>query len=70
LGVPFLVIATGARRALTLSRFARAHARTVSRVGGMVLIALGLLMVTGTWDALMIWARAWLATTGLGTSFV
>ncbi|SSC21999.1 Cytochrome c-type biogenesis protein CcdA [Klenkia terrae] len=70
LGVPFLFIATGARRALTLSRFARAHARTVSRVGGMVLITLGLLMVTGTWDALMIWARAWLATTGLGTSVV
>ncbi|SCX60273.1 cytochrome c-type biogenesis protein [Klenkia marina] len=70
LGMPFLFIASGARRALTLSRFARTHARTVTRVGGAVLIVLGLLMVTGSWDAIMIWARAWLATTGLGTSVV
>jgi len=28
------------------------------------------LLVTGAWDAVMMWLRAWLDTTGLGTSVV
>lgn len=70
LGVPFLLVASGARRALTLSAWARRHAHTVTRVGGGLLIVLGVLLLTGTWDSIMIWMRAWLATTGLGTSVV
>ena len=70
LGVPFVLVATGARRALTVSQWARRHARTVTRVGGGLLIVLGVLLLTGTWDTIMIWMRAWLATTGLGTSIV
>ncbi|KQS64307.1 cytochrome c biogenesis CcdA family protein [Modestobacter sp. Leaf380] len=70
LGLPFVFIASGARRALTLSRYARRHARTVTRIGGGLLVLLGILLVTGTWDAIMIYTRAWLATTGLGSSFV
>lgn len=70
LGLPFLLVASGARRALTVSQWARRHARTVTRIGGGLLIVLGLLLLTGTWDSIMIWMRAWLATTGLGTSVV
>jgi cytochrome c-type biogenesis protein len=70
LGVPFLLVALGARRALTFSAFARRHARTVMRVGGVLLVVLGLLLVTGAWDSVMMWLRAWLATTGLGTSVI
>ena len=70
LGVPFVAIALGARRALRLSTWARRHARTVMRVGGGLLVLLGLLLLTGWWDGLMIWLRAWLATTGLGSSFL
>ncbi|SMO97633.1 hypothetical protein SAMN06273567_111139, partial [Geodermatophilus aquaeductus] len=47
---------------------ARRHARTVMRVGGALLIVLGILLLTGWWDALIIWLRAWLGATGLGTS--
>jgi cytochrome c-type biogenesis protein len=68
LGLPFVLVALGTRRALRFSAFARRHARTVMRVGGALLIVLGILLLTGWWDALMIWLRAWLATTGLGTS--
>lgn len=68
LGIPFVLIALGARRALRFSALARRHAPTVMRVGGVLLVLLGILLVTGWWDALMIWLRAWLATTGLGTS--
>ncbi len=68
LGLPFLLVAGGADRALRLSAAARRHARTVTRVGGGVLVLLGLLLLTGMWDGFMIWLRAWLAATGLGTS--
>ncbi|MDK3256631.1 cytochrome c biogenesis CcdA family protein [Blastococcus capsensis] len=68
LGVPFVLVALGARRALAFSALARRHAPTVMRVGGALMIALGILLLTGWWDALMIWLRAWLGATGLGTS--
>ena len=70
LGIPFVAIALGTRRALRLSSWARRHARTVMRVGGGLLVLLGLLLLTGLWDGLMIWLRAWLAATGLGDSFL
>lgn len=68
LGLPFLLIAAGTGRALRLSAFARRHARTVTLIGGGFLVLLGILLLTGLWDGLMIWMRAWLAATGLGTS--
>ncbi|WP_336031513.1 cytochrome c biogenesis CcdA family protein [Geodermatophilus sp. FMUSA9-8] len=70
LGVPFLLVALGARRALTFSALARRHARTVMRAGGVLLIVLGVLLVTGWWEMVMLWLRAWLASTGLGSSVV
>jgi cytochrome c-type biogenesis protein len=48
--------------------FLRRHARTVTRAGGVVLVVVGLLLVTGAWTELMGWLRSWLATTGLGES--
>lgn len=70
LGIPFVLVALGTRRALRFSAFARRHAQTVMRIGGVLLIVLGVLLLTGWWDAMMIWLRAWLATTGLGTASV
>src|SRR5829696_3704618 len=66
LGVPFVLVALGARWAVGATSFLRTHARTVTRVGGVVLILVGLLLVTGAWTELMQWLRAWLAATGLG----
>ena len=70
LGIPFLLVALGARRALTVSAWARRHARTVMRIGGALLIVLGVLLVTGAWDSIMMWMRSWLASTGLGSSVI
>ncbi|GAA4756257.1 cytochrome c biogenesis protein CcdA [Modestobacter marinus] len=70
LGVPFLLVALGARRTLSLSALARRHAPTVMRIGGVLLLVLGLLLVTGLWDGIMLWLRSWLAATGLGTSSI
>lgn len=68
LGIPFLLVALGLRRALALSTFARRHARWVMRFGGVLLVLLGILLVTGAWDHVMSWLRSWLASTGFGTS--
>ena len=53
LGIPFLLIALGfgwATRSLT---FLRHHIRAVNLIGGALLVALGVLMVTGVWSAFM-----------------
>jgi cytochrome c-type biogenesis protein len=63
-----VLVALGARWALGATSFLRRHARTVTRVGGAVLVVVGLLLVTGLWTDFMQWLRAWLATTGLGES--
>ncbi|MGX5655173.1 cytochrome c biogenesis CcdA family protein [Geodermatophilus nigrescens] len=68
LGIPFLAVALGARRALAMSGWARRRARAVTVTGGVLLVVLGLLLVTGLWDGLMFWLRAWLAATGWGSS--
>ena len=49
---------------------ARRHAQAVMRAGGVLLVVLGVLLVTGWWDQVMVWLRAWLATTGLGSSVI
>jgi len=66
LGVPFVLVALGARWAVGATSFLRRNARTVTRVGGVVLLAVGLMLVTGAWTELMQWLRGWLAATGLG----
>lgn len=68
LGLPFVLTAIGLRSALAASAFARRHAGTVMRIGGVLLIVLGLLLVTGLWESFMIELRAWLGSTGLGSS--
>lgn len=53
LGIPFVLIALGfgwATRSLT---FLRRHIRAVNLIGGALLVALGVLMVTGVWTAFM-----------------
>ncbi|WP_448626763.1 cytochrome c biogenesis CcdA family protein [Geodermatophilus sp. URMC 64] len=68
LGIPFVLVALGARWALGATSFLRRHARTVTRVGGVVLVVVGLLLVTGAWTELMQWLRAWIAASGFGES--
>ena len=51
LGLPFLLLAFGFGWATTGLAFLRRHARTIQVIGGVTLIALGLLMITGVWGA-------------------
>jgi cytochrome c-type biogenesis protein len=68
LGIPFVLVALGARWAMGATSFLRRHARTVTRVGGAVLVVVGLLLLTGAWTEIMQWLRSWLAATGFGES--
>ncbi|PZU47587.1 MAG: cytochrome C biogenesis protein [Microbacterium sp.] len=53
LGIPFLLLAVGFGWATRSVAFLRRHIRTVNVVGGILLIVLGILMVTGVWSAIM-----------------
>lgn len=53
LGIPFIVAAFSVSRAMARLQWARRHASTVMMVGGVMLIALGVLQVSGLWLDLM-----------------
>lgn len=53
LGIPFLLAALGFGWAASAIGFLRRHIRVVNIIGGVMLIALGILMVTGLWTDIM-----------------
>lgn len=55
LGIPFLVVAVLFERTLSVTEFFKRHARLVTRIGGLLLIALSLFEATGTWTAVVTW---------------
>jgi cytochrome c-type biogenesis protein len=62
LGLPFLLTAVGMQRAVTMLAFARRHTRTIMRVGGLLLVMVGLLQVTGVWSLLIYRLQGLVAT--------
>ena len=67
LGLPFLAFGLGFRRLLGLFTVVRRHSRWVTRVGGALLVLVGLALVTGGWTDFVDWLRA---TVGPGTAGV
>jgi cytochrome c-type biogenesis protein len=57
IGIPFLIVAFAFRRGMNVFGFARRHGRLIAAAGGMMLVAVGLLEVTGTWGTAMTWLR-------------
>ena len=58
LGLPFILIAAGLDRAGRASGWLRRHQRTIQRVGGVMLVLVGLLMVTGLWQSINTWLQS------------
>nr|WP_200940178.1 cytochrome c biogenesis protein CcdA [Aeromicrobium sp. Root495] len=54
LGVPFLLAAFALGRFLPALRWVRSHQVALMRVGGGMLVVVGVLLVTGWWDSLVI----------------
>ena len=53
LGLPFLVLAAGLGWATTAVTFLRRHIRAINIAGGVTMIGIGVLMVTGAWTAIL-----------------
>lgn len=64
LGVPFLLIAAGFQRFGRISAALRRHQRGIQLLGGALLLAVGVLLVTGLWED---WTR--MLQTGLVNGF-
>ncbi len=57
LGLPFVLLAFGSASALRAVGWMRRNARTIQIVGGILLIAVGVALVTGLWDQFITWVR-------------
>jgi cytochrome c-type biogenesis protein len=57
LGLPFLLIALGARWAVRATDWLRRNGRRVQIFGGALLMVVGILLVTGLWGELIGWLR-------------
>ena len=57
LGIPFVVAALATEWVSTASSWLRRHQRTIGRIGGGLLIVIGVLEVTGAWHSFVIWLQ-------------
>jgi cytochrome c-type biogenesis protein len=57
LGVPFLIVSMAFQRSMRVFAYARRHARLVTRIGGALLVVVGVLEVTGAWATAMTWMK-------------
>jgi cytochrome c-type biogenesis protein len=55
LGIPFLLVAVAFQRMMNVLGFFKRNARLVSRIGGVMLVAVGLLEATGAWTLAIAW---------------
>ena len=53
LGVPFVLIALGAGRAVRAQAWLRAHVRGIQIGGGALLVVVGLALATGLWGEIV-----------------
>lgn len=60
LGLPFLGIALGLESSERMVGFLRRHRLAIMRIGGGLLVALGILLVTGVWSAWMSQISVWI----------
>jgi cytochrome c-type biogenesis protein len=64
LGIPFIVAALAFRRMLGAVAWVRRHQLLVIRVGGVLMIVVGLLLLTGVWDSVTADLRQWVSNFG------
>jgi len=66
LGLPFIAAGLAYRRALGALAVVRRHQQLVMRLGGLLLVAVGILLVSGWWD----WVVTWLQTNVINSTSV
>src|SRR5690606_28770176 len=60
LGLPFVLAGLAYRQALHAFRALRRHTQLITRIGGGMLVAVGLLLVTGLWTELVAGMQGWI----------
>ncbi|MEY9962141.1 cytochrome c-type biogenesis protein [Streptacidiphilus sp. MAP12-16] len=66
LGLPFVLAALAFRRALGAFGWVKQHYQLVMRIGGGMLVAVGLMLVTGLWSQLVYQLQLWFPISTLG----
>ncbi len=66
LGLPFLIFGLGFRRLIGVFRAIRRNSRWVTRIGGALLVVIGLALVFGEWMPFMDWLRVTFGVGGAG----
>ncbi|KWW98153.1 cytochrome C biogenesis protein ResC [Carbonactinospora thermoautotrophica] len=64
LGLPFVLAGVAFRRAMGAFGWVKRHYAWVTRLGGGMLVVLGLLLITGLWNQLSIQLRVWAQSFG------
>ncbi|MEL4358562.1 MULTISPECIES: cytochrome c biogenesis CcdA family protein [unclassified Luteococcus] len=64
LGLPFILAGLALTRMGRAIGFVKRHQLAVQRFGGLLMVAVGLMLVTGAWDALMGLLRQWAVSYG------
>ena len=57
LGVPFILAGLAYEKALSAFGWVRRHQAWVMRAGGLMLVAVGVLLLTGWWDQMVTWMQ-------------
>jgi cytochrome c-type biogenesis protein len=57
IGVPFLIVAFAFERGVAVFGFARRHAAMITRIGGLLLVGVGVLEVSGAWTTALAWLQ-------------
>lgn len=64
LGLPFLLLARAVQRGQVRLAWLQRHGRTLEAVGGVLLVAMGIALVSGVWTQMMSVALSWYARFG------
>ncbi|WP_327432912.1 cytochrome c biogenesis CcdA family protein [Streptomyces sp. NBC_01236] len=60
-GIPFLLFTLALGKSMRAFAFARRHTRTVLRIGGVLLVAVGVAQVSGVWSLLIQQLQGWIS---------
>ncbi|WP_035756759.1 cytochrome c biogenesis CcdA family protein [Granulicoccus phenolivorans] len=61
LGIPFIIAGVAFTRFQPVVKFVRRHQGLLQRVGGAMMVLMGVLMLTGVWDYVMGYLKSWAA---------
>lgn len=59
LGIPFTVLGLSMERAIRVVKQLRRHTVAIMRTGGVLLVGIGVLQVTGYWNTVTVYLRIW-----------